>query len=462
MKDANTTMDLIAAKLALDGSNHHPRIAEMKSLAAKTLSMARALGATAAEAVVSANQGLTVSVRKDEVDTLQHHRRKGFAVTVYFGARKGSATSTDWRPEALEHTVKSACDIARNTEQDPFAGLADADQMASEPPDLDLDHPWDISATEAIEVAREVERAALACDPGISRSDGATLNTHRGVSVYGNSHGFISGYPGSRHSLSCSVIGELGGEMQRDHWYTLDRSPESLEPPALVGERAARRTVNRLGSRRLSTRRCPVLFTPEIARSLLGHFVAAIRGENLYRKASFLVDGLGTQVFPAGTTIVERPHLRGAVGSSPFDSEGVATRERDLVVDGVLQGYVLSSYSARKLGMTTTANAGGVHNLELLPGTQDYEDLLRLMDTGLVVCEMMGQGANIVTGDYSRGAAGFWVEGGVVAYPVEEITVAGNLADMFLHTVAVGQDMDVRGNIRTGSILVEEMAVAGD
>jgi len=439
-----------------------PPKAELEALVALALDEAKRQGAGSAEAGVSVDVGLSVNVRKGEVDTLQHQRDRSLGVTVYFGTRKGSASSSDFRRESVLETVRAACSIARHTSEDPAQGLADPELLAKDVPDLDLFHPWALSAEEAIAIARECEAAALGADPRIVNSDGADVSTHMGMRVYGNSHGFLGGYAASRHGLSCVVVGKDGDEMQRDYWYTTSRVAELLESAVSVGKRAAERTVRRLNARRLPTQKVPVLYAPEVARGLLGHFIGAISGGALYRKASFLLDTLGKPVFPEFVDIEERPHIPRGLGSAPFDAEGVATRDRHLVKGGVLQGYVLSSYSARKLGMQTTGNAGGVHNLSIRPGELDFAGLLKEMGRGLVVTELMGQGVNGVTGDYSRGASGFWVENGELAYPVQEITVAGNLKQMFANLRAVGNDVDTRGNILTGSLLLEGMTVAGE
>lgn len=438
-----------------------PDQARLEALVREILAEAQAQGASAAEAGVSFDVGLSVTVRLGEVETLEYHRARGLGVTVYFGQRKGSASTSDISPAAVRETVRAACGIARYTAEDACAGLADPERLAREIPDLELDHPWNITAERAIELARECEDTARAADARITNSEGASVATHRSLRVYGNSNGFIGGYPSTRHSISCTVVARQGDRMQRDYWYSVAREPAALESPAAVGRRAAERTVRRLGGRKLATCKAPVLFVPELARGLLGHFVGAIRGASLYRKASFLLDHLGKQVFPSYLRIHEQPHLKRALGSAPFDNEGVATQARDVVRDGRLEGYVLDSYAARRLGMQTTGNAGGVHNLTVEPGTLDFSGLLREMGTGLLVTELMGQGVSIVTGDYSRGAAGFWVEDGEIQYPVEEITIAGNLRDMFQQVVAVGNDVDTRGSIRTGSWLVESMTIAG-
>ena len=445
------------------GASPEERLAHLQQVVRDLLAEAHRQGASAAEAGVSSDQGLSVTVRLGEVETVEHTRDNGLGVTVYFGQHKGSASTSDLSPQAVRETVRAACNIARFTSEDPYAGLADPDLMAREIPPLDLHHPWPIAATEAVEHARACEDAARAHDARITNSEGATLDTHQGVFVYGNSHGFLGGYPTSRHSLSCAVIGEDGtGGMQRDYWYTTARAAGDLDAPEAVGHRAAERTVARLGARRLGTRQAPVLFRSDVAVGLLRSLVGAIRGPALYRRASFLLDALGKPVFPDFVRIHEDPLKPRGLGSSPFDDEGVATRSRDLVAGGALRSYVLDSYAARRLGTQTTGNAGGVRNLTVEPGSLDLPGLLREMGCGLLVTELMGQGVNLVNGDYSRGAAGFWVEGGEIAFPVEEITIAGNLRDMFRQVVAVGRDMDCPGSFRTGSWLIEAMTIAGE
>lgn len=439
-----------------------PQPAELEALVKQVLDEAGKLGASSAEAGVSLEAGLSVTVRLGEVETLEYHRDRGVGVTVFFGQRKGSASTSDFAPHAVRETVRAACDIARYTSEDSCAGLADAALMAQDIPDLDLCHPWAIDAAGAIEIAQRCEAAARDADTRISNSEGATLSSHQGLRVYGNSHGFLGGYPSTRHSISCSVIAGREDQMQRDYWYTVARRHEEMEDAAQVGRMAAERTLRRLNGRKLGTCQVPVIFAAEIATGLFRSFIGAVRGSSLYRKSSFLLDHLGKPVFPDFVHIHEQPHLRGALGSAPFDSEGVATQARDLITGGVLQGYVLDSYSARKLGMQTTGNAGGTHNLTIDTGALDFAALLQEMGTGLLVTELMGQGVNMVTGDYSRGAAGFWVENGVIQYPVEEITIAGNLKDMFKSIVAIANDVERRGNIRTGSVLIERMTVAGE
>ena len=436
-------------------------IDSLREIIALAIDTAGRRGASASEAALSRTAGLSVNVRLGEVETIEHTRDDSLSVTVYFGRRKGSASSTDFTAAAVRETVDAACRIARYTAQDGFAGLADADRMAVEPPDLDLFHPWRITTDDAISLALETETAARDSDARITNSEGASVSKHDGGYVYGNSHGFLEGFSSSRNSLSCMVIAEDPSGMQRDYWYSIARDPARLEPASQVGLTAARRAVHRLGARKIETRSAPVLYEAGVARGVVHHFVSAIRGSNLYRKASFLVDRLGERVMSDHVRIHELPHLRGALASAAFDGEGVATTARDLVTGGVLRGYVLDSYSARKLGVPTTGNAGGVHNLTVDAGSKSFEELLAEMGTGLVITELLGMGINIVTGDYSRGAAGFWVEGGEIAYPVEEITIAGNLADMFLGIREVGADVDTRAGIRTGSLLIDRMAIAG-
>lgn len=436
---------------------------DLESIIERALEEARVRGASQAEAAVSQDTGLSVGVRLGEVETLEHQRDRSMGITVYFGQRKGSASTADFSLDAVRATVAKACSIARFTAEDACAGLADAALMTSAPMNLDLAHPWSVSADRAIEIAKACEAAALGFDARINNSEGASLGTHQGLHVYGNTHGFVGGYPTTSHTLSCVVLAGTGEDMQRDYWYSSSRDWRELEQAEAIGRESARRTIARLGPRKLSTRRAPVLFVPEIARGLIGHFVSAIRGSSQYRQSSFLLNSAGQQVFPAGFSIAERPHIPKAMGSAPFDDEGVETRDRELVADGVLTGYILSSYSARKLGLKTTGNAGGAHNLIVapnLPGGMDV--LLSRLGTGLLVTELMGQGVNMVTGDYSRGAAGFWVENGAVQYPVAEITIAGNLRDMLKGIAAVGDDVDVRGGTRVGSILLQEMTIAGD
>ncbi len=434
----------------------------LEAVIADLLKLARAKGASDAEAGASTQTGLGVTVRLGEIETLEYQRDRGLGVTVYFGQRKGSASTSDFTPAAIADTVDKACSIARFTAEDDCAGLPEERVIARHYPDLDLSHPWAIGPEQAIELARRCEATALAVDKRVTNSEGAMLSTHRGLRVYGNTRGFLGGYPSTSHSLSCAVLASANDEMQRDYWYTAARDARLLEEAEAVGRKSAVRAVERLGSRKIATTRAPVLYVPELARGLLRSFVGAVSGASQYRKSSFLLDAVGHMVFPAFFNIAERPHIPGALGSSPFDSEGVTTRDRDLVAGGVLKGYVLDTYAARKLGLETTGNAGGVHNLLIEPGANDYNALVRLMDRGLIVTELMGQGINLVTGDYSRGAAGFWVEGGRIQFPVHEVTIAGNLKDMLRGIVAVGNDVDLRGAIRSGSLLIDAMTIAGE
>jgi PmbA protein len=434
----------------------------LKSLAADVLRTAARLGATAAEVDVSEGFGQAVTVRRGEIETIEYNRDKSIGVTVYIGQRRGNAASSDFSPKALEDTVRAALTIASHTAEDDCAGLADEDLLARDIPDLDLYHPWDLSVEAAIELARECEAAALAVDPRIGNTEGASVHTQESQFVYGNTLGFLAGMPASRHSLSCSVIAGRGDDMQRDDWYSMSRVPGNLDAPATVGEHAGRRSVARLASRKIPTQRVPVLFEAPVAASLLGHFAGAVSGGSLYRKSSFLLDALGRQVFAPHVRVSDAGRVPRGLGSSAFDDEGVATRDRDIVTGGVLQGYFLGSYSARKLGMRSTGNAGGTHNLTLDSTGHDFAAMLRELGTGLLVTELLGQGINMVTGDYSRGAAGFWVENGVIAYPVHEITVAGNLKDMFLGITAIGNDVLARSSRQCGSILIDRMAVAGE
>ena len=436
---------------------------ELRQIAAQVLDHARSVGATAAETEVSEGFGQTVSVRRGEVENIEYNRDKGVGVTVYIGKQRGHASTSDFSPRALRETVEAAHAIARFTATDEAAGLADPDLLAGgDLPDLDLYHPWDISVEQAIDAGRRCEAAAMGVDRRITNSEGASVSTQQSQFVYANSNGFLGGYPGSRHSLSCSVIAGEGDDMQRDDWYTIARAAGELEDAEAVGRRAGERVVRRLGARKTGTMEAPVLFEAPIAASLLGHFVGAASGGSLYRKASFLVDALGQQIFSPIVRIRDVPDLPRALGSAPFDDEGVRTTRRDVVADGVLNGYFLGSYSARKLGMRSTGNAGGSHNLVLESTGEDFETLLRKLGRGLLVTELLGMGINQVTGDYSRGAAGFWVENGEIAYPVQEITVASNLKDMFKSIRAIGSDVVVRGSRQCGSVLLDRMTIAGE
>ncbi len=439
----------------------------LAGLAEDVIRRARAAGASQAEVSASVSTGLSVNVRLGEVETVERNRDRGFGLTVYFGQRKGNASTADLKPASIDATIAQACAIARHTEPDPCAGLADAALMQKHFPDLDLWHPWEPDVDRAIEVGREVEAAGRA-HAAITNSEGAGVQCGASLGVYANSHGFVGRERGTHHSIACSLIAGRGEAMQRDEWYEYVRDAAEFPPLESIGRKAAERAAARLGARKLATRECPVLFAPEAARSLWGHLLAAVSGGSLYRRASFLLDHAGRQVLPAYVDIVEKPLLPRGHASAAFDAEGVATRESALVEQGVLQRYVLGSYSARKLGLQTTGNAGGVHNLLVAAGARDgdaprtFEAMLQRMGTGLVVTELIGQGVSIVTGDYSRGAAGFWIEHGEIAYPVQEITIAGNLRDIFMDVQAIGADVDPRSSILTGSVLVGRMTVAGE
>jgi PmbA protein len=425
------------------------------------LAEARRQGASACEVAVSAGQGLSTTVRQGEVETVEFNRDQGFGITLYVGQRKGSASTSATGIEAVRETVAAALAIAKHTSEDDCAGLADAALMARDLPELDLYHPWSITPEQAVEQALACEAAAFAADPRIKNADGTSLNTHQGCRVYGNSHGFVGGYASTRHSLSCVMIAEGEGQMQRDYWYDVNRQGELLADAAGIGRRAAERAVSRLGARPVPTCEVPVLFAAELAGGLFSHLLAAISGGNLYRHSSFLEGALGQRLFPEWLSLDERPHLPRALGSAAFDGDGLATYAKPFVEKGELVSYVLGTYSGRKLGLPSTANSGGVHNLFVTHGDEDQQALIRRMGRGLLVTELMGQGLNLVTGDYSRGAAGFWVENGEIQFPVQEVTIAGNLRDMFRQIVAVGCDLERRGNICTGSVLIERMTVAG-
>ncbi len=441
--------------------NSHAELDRLANLAEDVLARCKRAGATQSEVGLSLDKGISVNVRLGEVETLEHTRDRGVSVTVYFGQRKGSANTADLTSASIDATIAQACAIAQFTESDPCAGLADPARLATSFPDLDLWHPWNVSAERAIELGVECEAAGRALDARLVNSDGASVTSAESVSVYANSHGFLGRERSTRHSVSCSLIGEDANGMQRDYWYDSTRDAGSLTDVREIGRRAGQRTLERLDARSLSTRECPVLFAPEVARGLVSHLVSAASGGALYRQASFLVGQAGKPVLPPWMGIVERPHLARGHGSSTFDAEGVATVDSDLVRDGVLARYVLGSYSARKLGLQSTGNAGGVHNLVVTGGGMGFDAMLDALGTGLLLTEVMGQGVNIVTGDYSRGAAGFWVQSGKIAFPVEEVTVAGNLREMLMGIRAVGSDVDPRSHILVGSILVGKMTVAG-
>ena len=437
------------------------RLQRLSAIAGQLLDRARAAGASQAEVTCNEDIGLAVNVRMGEVETVEATRDRGIAVTVYFGRRKGNASTADLREASLEATVAQACAIARYTEDDAAAGLADAEWMATTQREFDGWHPWDIDAQQAIDIALACEQAGRDADPRIGNSDGASTNTNASISVYANSHGFLGGERGTSHSIGCALIAGEGDAMQRDGWYDVALARSDLDDAGAIGRKAAQRTLERLDPRQLPTGEVPVLFAAEMARSLVGSYIGAVSGGALYRKASFLLDSAGTRVFPDWFGIDELPFLPRGFRSAAFDAEGVATQESPLVRDGIVQRYVLGSYSARKLGLATTANAGGVHNLQVKANAGDLESMLHGMGRGLLVTELMGQGVNPITGDYSRGAAGFWVENGKLAYPVDGITIAGNLKAMFAAIEAVGSDVDPRSHMRTGSILVGRMTVAG-
>jgi len=440
--------------------------AELESLAHAALERARHAGASGCDCDVSEGYGLSVTVRKGRPDTVEHNRDRSIGVTVYLGerpkVRRGHASTSDFSRAALEQTVDAAAAIARHTAEDDCAGLPEAERLARSQPDLDLFHPWEISTEEAVELARRCEAAAFAASKKIRNSEGATVSAQQSQFVLANSLGFAGGFAGSRHWLSCAVIAEDKGLMQRDDWYSASRVPGKLADARVLGRYAGQRAAARLGARRIATRQAPVLFEAPVAIGLVGHFVSAVTGGNLYRKTSFLVDSLGKQVLSPLVAIDERPREPQGMASSAFDEEGVATIERPIVRAGVVEGYFLGSYAARKLGMTSTGSAGGHHNLVVRSDGPDFEGMLKTMQRGLLVTELLGQGINLVTGDYSRGAAGYWVEGGEIAFPVEEITIAGNLKEMFKQIAAIGSDVVVRSGRSTGSILVESMTIAGE
>ncbi len=439
------------------------KLNQLSEIAADVIERCRQLGASQAEVGLSIDRGLTTTVRLGEVETIERQHDRGVDVTVFFGQRKGSASTADLAPASIRTTIEQACAIARYTEPDPCSGLADADRMASRTPDLDLWHPWPIEVEQAVELAQACEAAGLALDPRLVNSEGATVQLSEILSVYANSHGFIGPERATRHTVSCGLVAESDGAMQRNYWYDTARSAADLDAVEAIGRQAGERTLARLGARSLSTRQCPVLYVPELARGLIGHLLSAISGTAQYRRSSFLLGAQGQPVLPAAISLIERPHLLRGHGSCAFDSEGVATVDSDLVRDGVLTHYLLGSYSARKLGLESTGNAGGIHNLVVESAVDggDFAAMLARLDTGLLVTELMGQGVNSVTGDYSRGAAGFWVEHGQVVHPVHEVTIAGNLRDIYAGIVAVGNDVDRRSHLLTGSILIERMTIAG-
>lgn len=439
----------------------YQHISEVKDAVSEVLEHAKKLGATAAEAAMSSTSGLSVSTRMGEVETIEFNQDGGLGISVYVGNNKGSASTADLNPKTLRTVVEKAIDIAKFTSDDPFNGIADKELLEFAPQDLDLYHPWEVSPEQGVEFCHQAEQAALNADERIVNSDGASFSSHQGLRVYGNSHGMIAGYPRTRHSISTMVIGKEGEQMQRDSAYTIARHKDDLNDAAKVGLEAATETLAKLNSQKLGTMKVPVIFSADIANSLFGHLVSAIGGGALYRKSSFLLDSLGTKVFSDCVNISERPHLLKGLASSPFDAEGLKTVDREIIQGGELQTYLLASYAARKLSMAPTGHAGGIHNWLVEQTHADLKALLKTMGTGLLVTELMGQGVNTVTGDYSRGAAGFWVENGEIQYPVSEITIAGNLKDMFKAVVGLGGDIERRGGIQTGSVLIEQMQVAG-
>ena len=434
---------------------------ELNALVEQILSEAKRQGADQAEVSVSVDAGLAVSVRKGELENLEFNQDKGFGITLYLGQKKGSASTTDSSEEAIRSTVAAAKNIATFTQEDPCNGLADAELSPRQLNDLDLFHLWDLNPQQAVELAQSCEAAGLAVDERLTNSDGAQVNTQQSLRIYGNSHGFIGAYSGTRHGLSCVLIGEDQNGMQRDYWYTVGRAATDLEDALQVGQQAGERTVARLSPRSAPTGSFPVLFAPPQAAGLIGHLVGALSGGALYRRASFLLDSMGEQVLPDWLSLTENPHERKGLSSANFDGDGVATSTKSFVENGAVNSYVLSCYSARKLGLQTTGNAGGVHNLDLVGPATPLQDLMGGISQGLLVTELMGQGVNAVTGDYSRGAAGFWIENGQIAYPVAEVTVAGNLKDIYQRIAAIGDDVDMRNNIRAPSVLIESMTVAG-
>ena len=433
---------------------------DLPHLAGQVLDTARKAGADSAELMISASRGYSLNVRQQAVESLEFQQDRELSLTVYVGLRKGVASTGDLTEAGLRDAVTAAVDIARATGEDPCHGLAEASLMATHFPDLDLDHPWDIAPADAVLLAQEAERAALAVDARIRQSEGAGFSSHRSHSLYANSHGFLGARTGTSHGYNCAVVAADGDDMQRDDWYTYHRRADQLESPESVGREAGRRAVRRLGARRIRTQAAPVLFVPELARGIIGSFIGAISGGALYRRASFLLDAMDQPIFPAGVSVHQRPYLPCAAASSAFDGEGVATRDRTLIDDGVLRGWVLGSYSARRLGLTTTGNAGGLFNLLLEAPREPFDHLLKRMGRGLLVTELMGSGVNGVTGDYSRGAAGFWVENGEIAHPVDELTIAGNLRDLYKNFIGFGDDIRPYATLQTGSVLVSEMMIA--
>jgi PmbA protein len=432
-----------------------------EELSSEILKRIQKQGASSAEVTISMEAGFSVTSRLCQVETIQHNQNKGLGITVYFDHQAGSSSSTDLSLPAIEKSIQKACNIAKYTSPDPCAGLADKELMAFNYPELDLYHPWDITPEKALEFAIECESLAMQ-DPKITNSEGASLSSHRTLHTYANTQGFSGHYLASHHSLNCILIAENEGKKHRGYDFTMARDAQDLMKIEDLAKSASLKTVKRLGSRRLKTCRAPIIFSADMAKGLLGNFIGAINGSNIYRNSSFLVDKLGSQIFPSHINLTQYPHTKKAMGSLPFDSEGVRTIEQDFVKNGILNSYLLSSYSARKLGMKSTGNAGGVFNLMISNENISLPELISRMDKGLLVTELMGQGVNLVTGDYSRGAFGYWIENGEILYPVEEITIAGNLKDMFFNIIGVANDIDRRGRIQTGSILIENMTIAGE
>lgn len=434
---------------------------KLQALVKEIIQQAKIKGASQAEVGAASDTGFSINVRLGEVDTIEYQSDKSIGISVYFGKRKGSASTSDISQEAIEQTLQAACDIAKYTSEDPYNGLADKELMAFNYPSIDAYYPWDIDTDQAIELAKRCESQGFKVDNRIKNSEGVSVATSAGVHVYGNSHGFIGTLPMTRHSISCVLVAEAAGTKQRDCEYTIARDPLSLTSIEKIAAAAAKKTVNRLGAKSISTRNTPVVFSADLAKGIIGCLVAAVSGGNLYRKSSFLLDSLGQTVLPKWLTIIEKPLVKKTLGSAPYDAEGVATKEQTLVEQGTLMRYVLGSYSARKLGLKTTGNAGGVNNLVVSHKDLSFEDLLKNMGTGFLVTELIGHGVNIVTGTYSRGGAGYWIENGKISHPVEEVTIAGNLKEMLLNIEDIAGDVDDRGNIQCGSMLIKNMQLAG-
>lgn len=444
-----------------DTDNITIQMTKVKERVAKALELARSLGADNAEVAMSKQQGLSVGTRMGEVETVEFTNDGALGITIYKEGRKGSASTADLSESALNQAVQAAVNIAQYTSVDECSGLADKSLLAMDPQDLDLYHPKKLSTDDAIEIANRCEAASIAYDKRITNSDGASLDSFEGFKVYGNTNGQLVGYASSRHSLSCVAIASESDDMQRDYAYSVNRDFDQLKAAEIIGENAAKEALSRLSAQKIATTKAPVMFRADIANTVFGHFIAAISGGNLYRKSSFLVDSIGKQIFPEFLTIEERPHILNGLASSAFDSEGIATIDRNIITSGCLDTYLLTSYSGRKMGMQSTGHAGGIHNWLVAANGGDFAQMLKDLGTGLLVTELMGQGVNIVNGDYSRGAAGFWVENGEIAFPVSEITISGNLQEMFKGLVAVGKDTDLHGSIHTGSVLIESMQISG-